>query len=322
MHDVAKLIDEKLLDEAAHWLARMHASDFSASEQAALEQWCTQSAAHAQVWRCAQHIKHQLQEVPSTVGMAVLNRPASVTNRRHLLRNTALTLVAVPVLGWLTSQALPWQAWSADYRTAKGQRRTVVLADGSRITLNTASAISTSMRNDARLIDHYEGEILVETAHNAVYQHLPFIVQTRDGQMQALGTKFIVRQHEQGTTLSVLEGAVRAAPAQLEQSTTVHMRQQLRFTGHALGPTTALDTHAGAWSQGVLYAENMRLEDFLRELGRYRNGVLHCTPEVAGLQVSGVYQLSDTDRILHLLAQTLPVRLQMRTRYWVSVVQA
>lgn len=319
---MAKLIDEKLLDEAAHWLARMHASDFSVTEQAALVQWYTQSAAHAEVWRCVQHIKRQLQEVPSSVGMAVLNRPVSVANRRHLLRNTALTLAVVPVLGWLTSQSLPWQAWGADYRTAKGQRRTVVLADGSHITLNTASAISASMRNDARLIEHYEGEILVETAHNAVYQHLPFIVQTRDGQMQALGTKFIVRQHEQGTTLSVLEGAVRATPAHLEQDTMVLMRQKLRFTGHALVATTALDTHAGAWAQDLLYAENMRLEDFLRELGRYRNGVLHCTPEVAGLQVSGVYQLSDIDRILHLLAQTLPVRLQMRTRYWVSVVQA
>lgn len=322
MDDMAKLIDEKLLDEAAHWLARMHASDFSVTEQAALVQWYTQSAAHAEVWRCVQHIKRQLQEVPSSVGMAVLNRPVSVANRRLLLRNTALTLAVVPVLGWLTSQSLPWQAWGADYRTAKGQRRTVVLADGSHITLNTASAISASMRNDARLIEHYEGEILVETAHNAVYQHLPFIVQTRDGQMQALGTKFIVRQHEQGTTLSVLEGAVRATPAHLEQDTMVLMRQKLRFTGHALVATTALDTHAGAWAQDLLYAENMRLEDFLRELGRYRNGVLHCTPEVAGLQVSGVYQLSDIDRILHLLAQTLPVRLQMRTRYWVSVVQA
>ncbi len=317
-----KLINEKLLDEAAHWLARMHASDFSASEQTALVQWCTQNEAHAEVWRCVQHIKRQLQEIPSSVGMAVLNRPASVTNRRHLLRNTVLTLAAAPVVGWLTFQSLPWRVWKADYRTAKGQRRTVVLADGSRITLNTASAISASMRSDARLIHHYEGEILVETAHNPVYKHLPFIVQTRDGQMQALGTKFIVRQHQQGTTLSVLEGAVRATPAELEQSTTVHIRQQLRFTSHALGGTTALGTHAGAWIQGVLYAENMRLEDFLLELGRYRNGVLHCAPEVADLQVSGVYQLSDTDRILQLLTQTLSVRLQTRTRYWVSVVQA
>lgn len=319
---MAKLIDEKLLDEAAHWLARMHASDFSASEQAALVQWCTQSAAHEEVWQCVQYIKRQFQEVPSSVGMAVLNRPASVTTRRHMLRNTALTLAAAPVLGWLTSQSLPWQVWSADYRTAKGQRRTVVLADGSRITLNTASAISASMRSDARVIEHYEGEILVETAHNAVYRHLPFIVQTRDGQMQALGTKFIVRQHERGTTLSVLEGAVRATPDRLQQSTTVHMRQQLRFTNHALGGIAALDTHAGAWVQGVLYAENMRLADFLLELGRYRYGVLHCAPEVADLQVSGVYQLGDIDRILHLLTQTLPVRLQTRTRYWVSIVPA
>jgi transmembrane sensor len=69
----------------------------------------------------------------------------------------------------------------------------------------------------------------------------------------------------------------------------------------------------------VLYAEEMRLADMLAEVARYRSGVLRCDPAVAQLRVSGVFQLDDTDRILAVLAQTLPVRVDARTRYWVTV---
>lgn len=69
----------------------------------------------------------------------------------------------------------------------------------------------------------------------------------------------------------------------------------------------------------MLYAEEMRLADVLSEIGRYRSGVLRCDPAVADLRVSGAFQLEDTDRVLAVLAQTLPVRLDARTRYWVTV---
>lgn len=315
-------MNKQLLDEAAHWLARMHASDFSDSEQAAMEQWSTQSPAHEEVWRSVLKLKRQLQDVPSSVGIAVLNRPTASFNRRHLLRNTALALTTAPILGWLTYQQLPWQVWSADYSTSKGQMRTVALPDGSHVMLNTASAFSVQMRSDSRVVQQYKGEILVETAHTTSYRHRPFIVQTTDGQMQALGTKFLVRKHVQGTTLSVLEGAVRTTPSRLAKSLTVHANQQLRFSNEEPGIVTPLGQHADAWAQGVLYAENMRLADFLSELERYRDGVLLCDPNVAELRVSGVYQLSDIDHILKLLTQALGVRLQTRTRYWVRVVQA
>ncbi|HGY5781881.1 TPA: iron dicitrate transport regulator FecR, partial [Serratia marcescens] len=49
---------------------------------------------------------------------------------------------------------------------------------------------------------------------------------------------------------------------------------------------------------------------------------LSCDPAVAGLRVSGSFPLSDTDRALALLRQTLPVRLQSFTRYWLQIVPA
>ncbi len=69
----------------------------------------------------------------------------------------------------------------------------------------------------------------------------------------------------------------------------------------------------------MISARNMRLDDFLSELGRYRHGVLRCSEAVAGLRVSGTYQVGDTDQVLALVAQALPVSVTYRSRYWVTV---
>ena len=47
--------------------------------------------------------------------------------------------------------------------------------------------------------------------------------------------------------------------------------------------------HEDAWLQGALYADNMRLDAFIAELGRYRRGRLACDPAVAGLRISGSF---------------------------------
>lgn len=313
--------DTRILDEAAQWLARRHASDFSETENAELARWRKLSARHEQIWQRIEQLQFRMDSVPPAVGMAVLDRPRSAGNRRHMLRATALAL-ATPMLGWFSYRYLPWQIWHADFRTATGKTREVTLADNSHVLLNTASAISARFDSEARRLHHYAGEILVETSHTSTYQALPFIVQTSDGELKALGTRFIVRKHAQSTTLSVLQGAVQVMPSHSTQTLVVQAGEQVTFDVRNPGTVTQLPSHADAWTRGVLHAHSMRLADFLAELQRYRQGVLQCDPSVAELRVSGVFQLRDTDRILELLTQTLPIRTRERTAYWVTVTSS
>jgi transmembrane sensor len=69
----------------------------------------------------------------------------------------------------------------------------------------------------------------------------------------------------------------------------------------------------------VLEASDMRLDAFVDELRRYRPGLVQLAPEVAGLRLSGVFPLADTDRILQALVQVLPVQVHMPVRYWVRI---
>jgi transmembrane sensor len=63
----------------------------------------------------------------------------------------------------------------------------------------------------------------------------------------------------------------------------------------------------------------MRLSDFAIEINRYRHGTVVCDPLVANLQITGVFSLTDTNRALANMAQSLSLELLYRTNFWVTI---
>ncbi|MNP71808.1 fec operon regulator FecR [compost metagenome] len=93
----------------------------------------------------------------------------------------------------------------------------------------------------------------------------------------------------------------------------------LQVSPHGAHALASLHADPWGWTDGVLSVQQMPLGEFCAELARYRPGLLRCAGDVAALKVSGTYQLNDTEQILQLLTRSLPVRVDYRTRYWVSV---
>jgi transmembrane sensor len=220
-------------------------------------------------------------------------------------------------LTWFGRDYTPLPALMADYRTATGERRWVALNDGSRIQLNSASAFDAVLTQERRLVQLRQGEILV----NPVADNRPFWVQTRDGYLRALGTRFLVREETQGTMLAVQQGtvAVFADNHAAGARQVINPGEQVLFDRSGIRSLAANGLDPWAWSEGVISARDMRLDAFLAELGRYRNGLLRCSEAVAGLRVSGTYQLDDTDEVLGLVAHSLNLDVTYRSRYWVTV---
>ncbi|UPU94119.1 hypothetical protein M0766_06960 [Pseudomonas putida] len=69
---------------------------------------------------------------------------------------------------------------------------------------------------------------------------------------------------------------------------------------------------------GRLVFDDWRLDRALAELQRYRPGLLRCSDDIAGLRLSGVYPLDDSDSVLAAIAQALKLKVETRTRYWVT----
>jgi len=311
-----------VLDEAAEWLMRLHDSAATDDDRRACERWRQRHPDNARAWARAELLMNKLGGLPSALAMPSLSRPAR-TSRRAAVARLAALLATVPA-AWLGWRFVHAHGWTAQHHTSTGERRELLLSDGTRVTLNTASAIDVRFDAAQRLVVLRAGEILVATAPDTAAAHRPFRVQSGGGTMEALGTRFSVRQEEEGgaTRIAVLEGAVRISPAGGAAPRVLPAGQQGRFgAGGIDGAFTPADEADVAWTQGMLLADRMRLADFAAELSRYRPGALHCDAAVADLRVSGAFPVADTDRVLGMLVSTYPVDAVTRLRgYWVTLV--
>ncbi|MDB5767111.1 MAG: fecR [Collimonas fungivorans] len=310
-------INPAIIREAATWLMKLHGDDATEADQQAWQHWRSRSPEHQRAWQCAQRLTDSFSDIPPELGMPVLDRPVVYPQqRRAALKALALLLSTAPV-AWLAAK-LPWEDWTAEYQTATGERSTIALADGTQLILNTASSVDVKFDGRQRLVQLYTGEVLVTTAADKMLPARPFRVQTRHGLLRALGTRFDVRQEGMRSHVAVFEGAVELTPLKAA-AVVVQAGQQCSFTANQAGPVLAADDAQALWSQGVLFADKMRLADFVQELSRYRHGRLSCDPAVAEQRVSGAFQLKDTDQALALLSKVLPVRIERVTQYWVTV---
>lgn len=293
---------------AAQWLALLESGAATEGDHAALQRWRDSHPQHEQTWQKAQTLRQRFSALPHAVAMASLDRPQP--GRRALLKR-ALGVAALLPTAWLISRQLPIDAWRADLQTATGERKRLPLADGASLQLNTATAVDVDPAQQR--ITLVEGELALNVPGRAA-----LTVQTRYGQLLVSQAEVCVRQLASGCLVSVLKGAVPVRDLN-GQATTVQSGEQAPLKAAGLGARLPFDVLQLGWRDGVLTAQNQGLGDFLRELERYRPGVLRWEPSLESLRVTGSFRLDDTDRILDLLASTLGLEVQARTRYWVTL---
>lgn len=309
-------VSSQVLDEAIHWQLCLGSGDASAGEQAEFLHWHAANAEHARAWAQLAGLDQQFIAAGSAPARrALLRSPRSMRRSGGLL---GLVLVGALVLG-LANQQRPLSDWLADEVTASGEQRDLLLPDSTHVRLNSRSALDIEFDPAQRRIRLRSGEILVETAHG---DPRPFVVGTENGDLRALGTRFLVRAEKDGTRLVVLQSAVAAHPAQADDERIIKEGQQVLMRRTQLEASQPAAVGADAWVHGMLVVENARLADLLEQLGEYRSGYLGVAPEIADLRISGSFPLRNSDLALDALPPSLPVRIERHTGWWTRVVPA
>ncbi len=310
-------IADEILTEAATWLMELHEGPLGPGQRVRLAQWRQRSPEHERAWEKATILLDKFHTLPPP-GASALRRLA-LPERRKAVKVLATALALGPA-AWLAYRATPWAGSEGRYVTAVGERHEVTLEDGTRISLNTDTRLDVAFGAGERLLKLRRGEIMIATAKDGEQPPRPFLVEVEEGRIRALGTRFSVRQLERSSRVAVLEGAVELSPAdQPAAAAVLPAGMQSTFSRTAVSTASPCDDSATAWTTGMLVADRMSMAQFVAELGRYRSGSLQADPRVAALPVYGVFPLSDTDLSLSLLEQTMPVRMQYFTRYWVRV---
>jgi len=164
--------------------------------------------------------------------------------------------------------------WSHEYATATGERATVTLRDGSRITLAPHSwlGVASGFGAGQRIVS-LRGEALFDVVGAS---QTPFLVRTGSVTTQVLGTTFDVRHYEgdRAVRVAVHSGRVRiatvASAAGHARAATVAAGMMALATDSSVEAT--LDDNAaqfGAWANGQLVFRDALLSDVLATLTRW-----------------------------------------------------
>lgn len=309
--------ERKSFAAAASWYVQFQSEPPTPAQQQAWQRWLDSDPAHQAAWQHMEQLQRNLGALPRDL----TRRALSDTQQRRQMLRMLLVLAGVGCVGWGVEQNTSLGNVWADYRTAVGQRKRLQLADGSRLQLNTDTAVDVVFDERQRLIRLRAGEVFIRTGKRG--DPRPFFVQTRQGRVQALGTSFSVRQWADRTQVAVLEDQVRVLPdAATGDAGLLKAGEGADFDSYRMGARHVCDATQTAWIDGQLIVLDARLGDVIDELSRYRRGTLHCDERAARLRVSGAFRLDAIDAVLANLQATLPISLSYFTRYWVSIKYA
>jgi transmembrane sensor len=316
-----------VLEQASHWWELLHSDSASSSDHREFGEWVSRSpervAAYLETARLVTAIKSPRLIWPSTAA-EVLIREAKSSPETVLPFSAARVAESADRRGARQSHGrLAWAAAAVllvgvglvlfmlerpqEFKTALGEQRSVLLADGSRVTLNTASTIEVNLHNGRREVRLVQGEALFEVAHAA----RPFVVRAGNALLKDVGTQFNVDMHSNGTTVTVVEGQVAVdspggkeiAGARADNSgrgtvepLILGANDRVLVTPAGVGaPQRGVNTAASvAWTQRQLMFEHRPLSEVAEEFNRYnRDRIDIDSAELKRQEVTGVFDAKD-----------------------------
>jgi transmembrane sensor len=306
---------QQIDERASALLVRLHAGA-PADERRAIFEWIEADPRHAVAFarmEAAWEAGERLRAVPPPVETTapVVEAPPMVS-RRALVGGS----VAALVVAGIGTAAWRYLGDVDLHHTRTGERRTVTLADGSRIHLNTASAVEVALRKSSRQVRLIKGEALFEVAHDP---GRPFLVEAGSARLRAIGTAFNVRIRDTVVELTVTEGVVAVAEAGGKSQANAQRADAPRVVaggGAVIGSGAMAPTALGptilrqrtAWQDGVIELDGETLAQAVAEFNRYRGPpIVIGDPRLANLRVGGRFEVDEADKFLTAVEASFPV---------------
>lgn len=281
--------------EAADWLQRRHFWAWSEADEAQFNTWLAQSGAHrVTYWRLKAGFERSSRltalNTQTSFGQP---RPQAPKSRLHFFMGLAAASLALAALLGVSNFRLTSQNTGTLYETQVGGRQTIVLTDGSKIDLNTGTAVRVKGRSAQVL----RGEAFFQITHD---EKRPFIVTAGKHRIVDLGTQFSVRTRAKGLEVALIEGRAR-----IDVPSTPSAHAAVLNPGDVAIATSEeisvsrksqqdLSGELG-WRRGVLVFQNTTLEAAAAEFNRYNRKKLVIAEPVAKLTIGATFPTDDVE---------------------------
>ncbi|WP_168220430.1 FecR family protein [Azospirillum thermophilum] len=312
---------DALAEEAARRLVRLHSDAVTDAERRDTEAWLAARPENRKAFDSLRAVWSALDLLPgSGAAAAAVPLPGHRFPGRRLsgrLAPPALLAAGLALAALFGPATL--DRLRSDHSTVAGERRTVTLADGSQVQLNTDSAIAVDFSGRNRRVTLRRGEAFFTVTPD---RSRPFEVVAMGAVTRVVGTRFAVRRMDEVTRVAVEEGTVEvrcpAGIATPEDGLRLTAGEAARYRSDAC-PTREAGVNvarATAWRDGRVVFDDRSLREVVDELNRYRPGpILLLAPDLAQRRVTGVFDIGDPDRALSAIEQVLPVRVRRVAGY-------
>ncbi|MBK8814450.1 MAG: FecR family protein [Methylococcaceae bacterium] len=299
---------QSVRDQALAWLVRLQKGDLSKAERQCFQDWCASDPRHQQAYDQAEQFWRLLAMPAQNVHNRLQERQADKPDKIVYWSNFARAACWVLILFGI-SLMLPnlIQDWQSDFVTAAGERRLISLADGSRLTLNTGSAVAVEFSPAQRTVKLLRGEAYFEVVANKAR---PFIVQTGEVTALAVGTAFSVSALDgDKNEVAVSEGVVAVTTGK-EETRQLTANQHVRWQDGRLETVQNVDTENRlAWRHGQVVFARQALAEVIQEVNRYRQWpIIIANRTLAKRNISGVFKTGDPNAVVSALTHTLPAK--------------
>lgn len=303
---------DPIKDVALDWFLRLNGAPEDAELKAQLETWLAQDSRHAaefsklrQFWGLPELDVATRRVTGRIDGQTKVGGRPTRTSRRASPWRTSIAAAAAVVVIALGAWQYPTLIlrWKADYLTAAGEQNTVTLPDGSRMILNTATAVALDFDNGRRAIALLEGEAFFDVVQDS--QH-PFTVTASFGEVEVKGTAFSVRTDHSEDTVVLERGRVDVSRlADKRDHAILSPSETVSVSGNAISAVQRTDTTKMlAWREGWIVFHEKPFALVLDDLRRYYGGLVVTLDDRMGrVPVSGRYRLANPEGVIRSLAE-------------------
>ncbi|KYB45945.1 hypothetical protein AB664_04300 [Brucella anthropi] len=196
-----------------------------------------------------------------------------------------------------------WQDMSADYVSARGETRKILLDDGSSVLLDADTAIDARLNDDVRQVKLLRGTAFFEVKPSSV----PFIVEAANGSSRVLGTAFDVALDNKGVEVTLEHGSLRVELGNSSDQVVLKPGEAVAYSNQGISRPHDIELDdALAWHDGRFVFNNASLQDVLQRIERYRDGrIIVVGPALGARRISGSFSLKDTNAALSSLQSSV-----------------
>lgn len=325
-------LNEQILEEACEWFIEYNEAELDAAARESFNQWLRRSPEHvrayleiASTWENSSGLTgpHHV-DVTSLVAAAMAesnivalnpqapgrdtdHTPPSVASGKRPWRLFATTAAIGVAASTLFAIGTTLMSQHNTYTTATGEQRSIVLADGSTVELDTHSRLRVRFSHAERLVELIDGQALFQVKKAAAR---PFTVLSNGARVRAVGTQFDVYRKEITTTVTVVEG--RVAITLMPSTTTasdadppllLSAGEQSIVTPNLKPRAVHTDVAVAiAWTQRKLIFDETPLSEAVAEFNRYNSRqIIIEDPSLAGYHIRGNFEAGDPNRLLQFL---------------------